>query len=412
MKTKISKRSVDLLSLDGDDLMLWDSELRGFGVRCRASGAKHYVLKYRNSAGRQRWYTIGRHGSPWTPETARREARRLLGEVAGGLDPAVNSGVARVGMTVSELCDLYLEEGCATKKASTLDTDRSNINRHIRPLLGGLMVGAVTRADVEKLQRDIADGRTVADVRTRPRGRAVVTGGKGVAARVTRLLGTILEFAVKRDVRADNPARGVRLFKGEEKTRFLTPSEFAGLGAALDHARTEGVNSAALAAIELLALTGCRKSEVLALRWEWVDIDRHCLRLPDSKTGAKVVPLGDEAVELLQRLPRIEDNPHVFPGAKPGHHVVGLQKVWNMVRKRAGLADVRLHDLRHSFASVAVSGGASLFLTGKALGHKQSSTTEIYAHLSDAPLHALVTKTAATVANALAADPNRGPTDL
>jgi integrase len=401
MKTKISKRSVDNLSPDNDDHMLWDIELRGFGVRCRAGGAKHYLLKYRNSAGRQRWYTIGRHGSPWTPETARNEAKLLLGEVASGRDPADDKSTVPSDMTMSGLCELYLQEGCATKKASTFETDRSNIERHIKPLIGDMGLSAVTRADVERFQRDVADGKTAQDIRTGRRGRAIVTGGRGVAARVTGLLGTVLEFAAKRGVRHDNPARGVKRFKGNEKTRFLSPPEYERLGGALEFARKNGANSSAVAAIELLALTGCRKSEVLTLRWEWVDIERRCLRLPDSKTGAKIVPLGEEAVEFLKRVSKIEDNPHVFPGAKPGHHVVGLQKVWKGVRNRAGLPDVRLHDLRHSFASVAVLGGASLFLTGKALGHKQSRTTEIYAHLADAPLQALVTQTSGTVASSL-----------
>ena len=148
-------------------------------------------------------------------------------------------------------------------------------------------------------------------------------------------------------------------------------------------------------------MTGARKSEILTLRWEWVDFERGCLRLPDSKTGAKVVPLGAPALELLASLPRIENNPYVLPGDKAGGHFVGLQKAWERIRKRAGLEDMRLHDLRHSFASVAVAAGDSLYLVGKVLGHRQSRTTEIYAHLNDNPLRAVADRTARTIAAAM-----------
>ena len=150
----------------------------------------------------------------------------------------------------------------------------------------------------------------------------------------------------------------------------------------------------------MLVLTGARKSEILTLRWEYVDTERGCLRLPDSKTGAKVIPLGAAALETLSEIPRIEGNPYVVPGLE-GRHFVGLQKTWEHMRKRAGIKDARLHDLRHSFASVAVAGGDSLYLIGKVLGHQQARTTERYAHLADDPLKAVADKTAGQIAAAM-----------
>ncbi len=175
----------------------------------------------------------------------------------------------------------------------------------------------------------------------------------------------------------------------------------ATLGETLTVASREGESPVIIAAIRLLILTGARKGEILGLKWDEVDFERGCLRLADSKTGARAIPLGAPALELLASLPRIEDNPHALPGDKEGGHLVGLQKAWERLRKRAGLEDVRLHDLRHSFASVAVAGGDSLYLVGKVLGHRKSATTERYAHLADDPLRAVADRTASTIAAAM-----------
>ena len=191
------------------------------------------------------------------------------------------------------------------------------------------------------------------------------------------------------------------MFKGEPKERFLSVSELAQLGEALESCEREGLNPTALAAIKLLIFTGARKSEILSLKWDWVDFERCCLRLPDSKTGAKVVPLGAPALELLASLPRFEGNDYVLASTKNDGHLVGLQKIWVQVRTKAELENVRIHDLRHSFASVAVAGGDSLYLVGKVLGHKQARTTEIYAHLHDDPVRAVADRTAKAIAAAM-----------
>jgi integrase len=327
--------------------------------------------------------------------------------VAANIDPAEARDEAKNDLTISDLCDLYRTEGCTTKKPSTLATDRGRIERHIKPVLGKMRVRQVRRADVERLLRDVADGKTATDKKTGPRGRAIVTGGKGAATKAVALLGAIYSFAVDRGFRPDNPVKGVKTFKIRNSERFLSAEELSRLGGALSGAEKEGANPYPIAAIRLLALTGARKSEVLSLRWErdsegagYVDFDRGCLHLMDSKTGSKRVPLGAPALELLNNLPRIESNPHVFPGNAGGRYA-DLKRVWTKIRRRAGLEDVRLHDLRHSYASTAVASGDSLYLVGKILGHQQASTTQRYAHLSDDPLRDVADRTAKKIASAM-----------
>ncbi len=399
---RITKRAVDAAKPGERDKYLWDADLSGFSLKVTPAGGKTYLVQYRlgGRRGRTRRVTIGRHGSPWTPESARKEAKRLLGEVGAGRDPAEKRTLARRDLTIAELCDLYLAEGCAAKKPSTLATDRGRIERHIKPLLGRRKVTSISRPDVKRFLQDVASGKTAADIKTGKRGRAMIEGGKGTATRTVGLLGGIFTFVVERGLRPDNPVRGVKRFKGKKFERFLSPSELAQLGNALSPAQQDGESPFAVAAIRLLVLTGARKSEILTLQWENVDTDRGCLRLPDSKTGAKVIPLGAAALEALSEIPRIEGNPYVLPGLE-GRHFVGLQKTWERIRKRAGLEDVRLHDLRHSFASVAVAGGDSLYLVGKVLGHQQASTTERYAHLADDPLRAVADKAAGRIAAAM-----------
>ena len=399
---RISKRTVDATTLGARDVYLWDADLAGFGLKVTPTGSKVYLAQYRigGRKGRTRRVTIGRHGT-LTPDQARREARRLLGEVAAGRDPAEARAKARRELTVAELCELYLAEGVATKKQATVEMDRSRIARHIKPLLGHRQLRSITRADIERFMQDVAAGKTACDVKTELRGRAIVTGGKGAAVRALGLLGGIFTFAVDRGLRPDNPAHGIKRYAGRRKERFLSSVELARLGEALAAGEREGEHPSAVTAVRLLAFTGCRKSEILTLRWEYVDMERSCLRLPDSKTGAKVIPLGAPALELLASLPRVEGNPHVLPGARANGHYVGLPKAWQRIRRRAGLDDVRLHDLRHSFASVAVAGGDSLYLVGKVLGHRQSRTTEVYAHLADDPLRAVADRTARQIAAAM-----------
>ncbi len=402
MRTKLTKRTVDLVTAGTADVFAWDADVPGFGLKVTPKSRKVYIVQYRGS-GRgapTRRYTIGKHGAPWTVDQARKAAKAILGNVANGGDPQSVKTEERAALTVSQLCDHYLDEGCGTKKASTLATDRGRIERHIKPLLGRKRVKDLTSNDVRRFLDDVAKGKTAKDEKTRKHGRARVTGGKGTATRTVGLLGGILAFAVAEGVRADNPVRGVKRFPDRKSERFLSSEELARLGEALTTAEAEGENKVVIAAVRALILTGCRKSEILSLKWEHVDFQRGSLNLPDSKTGQKIVPLGAPPLELLSVQQRIEGCPYVFPGKVRKHkdsdtakefktgHLIGLPHVWKRLSHRAGLGGVRLHDLRHSFASVGASAGMGLPIVGKLLGHRDPKTTARYAHIADDPARA------------------------
>ena len=324
MRGKIIKRAVDALApKNGVEVVLWDQEIRGFGIRARAGGAKTYILHYRAGTGRGaplRKLTIGKHGSPWTPDMARTEAKRLLGLIASGENPAERRATERKILTVAELCDLYLAEGATHKKPSTLKSDLGRIVHHIKPLLGRTRVDKVARADIERLLIDVKTGKTAVTMpneRDRRPGR-IAAGGSGVAAQCVALMGTVLAFAVARGLRSNNPARGVKKPPVRKMERFLSEDEIARLAMALDAEFNRTDNPYPAAAIKLLLLTGARRGEILGLQWQHVDFERQCLRLPDSKTGAKIIYLNAPALEVLAGLPRVSTNPFVIPGKRGG----------------------------------------------------------------------------------------------
>ena len=409
MKSKITKRTVDAAKSGRRDSFIWDTETRGFGLKVTPVGNKVYLFQYRWPGEKyaQR-ITIGKHGDPWTADKARTEAEKYRGDVKRGINPAALKNAEKAEKSVSELCDQYLAEGCETKKPSTLATDRGRIEHHIKPLLGRKRVKDVTPNDIKRFMKDVAAGKTAADIKTGPRGRAIVEGGRGTATRTVGLLGGIFSFAVGEGMRHDNPVRGVKRFADRKDERYLSPDELARLGDALTTAEREGENAVAIAGVRLLVLTGCRKSEILTLKWEHVDFDRACLRLPDSKTGERTIPMGAPALELLASLPGIEGNPYVLPGEKHGHHLVGLPRVWERLRKRAGLEDVRLHDLRHSFASVGAGAGMGLPVVGKLLGHRDPKTTARYAHIAADPAKVAADRIAGTIAAAMKGEKENG----
>ena len=438
MKLKLTLAAVNGASAQPLRYTIWDVQLPGFGVRVNADGTKTYVLKYLKGA-RQRWFTIGRHGAPWTVELARKEAIRLLGRLHEGIDPAGLKAAERSSaIRVKELCADYLaavDEGLLIsrrgqpKKASTMVSDRGRIARHIIPLLGTKLVGEVTRRDIEAFRDAVAAGKTAAERKTGGRGRSIVRGGKGAATRTLGLLGGIFSYGVSLGIRADNPVHGVRRFKDQTKERFLSQEEIQRLAKtcsqALEAGRLfeahhadwemrgrvgpapvcseEAENPYAIAAIKFLLLTGMRKSEALTLRWAWIDHERKTVRLPDSKTGQRTIPIGGAAIGLLGEIRRQEENPFVFCGQRPGSHFVGLGKVWERVRARANLPEVRLHDLRHTFASHGAAAGISLYVLGKIIGHSDTKMTARYAHISDNPLISGADVISATLAELLVA---------
>ncbi|MBD2747788.1 tyrosine-type recombinase/integrase [Microvirga sp. BT688] len=400
-RVRLSKRVVDALQ-PGE--AIWDSEVTGFGVRRQVRDAS-FVVKY-SFKGRQRFYTIGRYGR-LTVDDARLAAKRVLGIVATGVDPAEvrdHPPAVLPVATVSDLCRLYLAEGPAFKpgkRPSSWDTDRSNITRHILPLLGNKPVETLTEADIVRFVADVSNGVTRCDEKTKSRGRAIVEGGRGIAGRCLAVLGAAFRFGIRAGYVVRNPTQHVRAQTGEQPGRFLTREEWLRVGEAMQWLEDHGTSRAFTNAIRLLALTGCRRSEIARLRWEEVDLERGVLHLATGKTGPRIVPLSDQAVGLLRDLGQGQTSAWVFPSNRGSGPIVGLQKVWVKLRSKARLDGVRLHDLRHSFASQAVNAGASLYLTGAVLGHRQARTTQRYAHLQTEAVRRVATDAADTVAQAL-----------
>ncbi len=389
---KITKLVVDAAVARSADYFMWDSELKGFGLKISKAGRKSYVCQYRTGGGRtgdSRRITIGVHGSPWTAENARAEARKILGRAANGEDPAQEKQDLKKRLTVAELCDQYLLHGCGTKKASTLATDKGRIERHIKPLVGRKKVQDVTRADIKKFLQDVAQGKTAADIKTGKRGRAIVRGGEGAATRTVGLLGGIFAYAVDCGMIDTSPVIGVKRFIDKKGNRYLSQQELVALGEGLRRAELEGENPSALSILKLLVFTGARKSEIETLKWPEIDFKAGYLKLADSKTGQKAIPLNAGALQILSDQKVMEGSDFVFPAYRGNGYYEGTPKVWKRIRSIAGIENVRLHDLRHSFASIAVSGGASLPIIGALLGHAHSATTQRYAHLSDDPLRAV-----------------------
>ena len=410
-KAKLTDRVVNAAKAEARRYMIWDTDKKGFGLRVEPSGHKSFIVRYRANGGgrnapRRQMKIDGASGEVLTAEAARKLANLILADVAHGKDPQDDLAAKRREMTVAALCGLYLEEGTETKKASTLATDRGRIERHIKPLLGARLISEITSADIERFMRDVAKGKTAADVKTMKRGRAIVEGGKGTAARTVGLLGGIFTFAVARKLRADNPVRGVKRYADKKGERFLSSSELATLGETLRAFEAKGANKAALAIIRLLTFTGARKGEIAGLKWAEADLERSCLRLADSKTGAKVIPLGPPALAILSELTPVDGSPFVFPAESGNGVFQGTDKVWRKVRKAAKLSDVRLHDLRHSFASAGLAAGDSLPLIGKLLGHADVKTTARYAHLADDPVKAAAKRISSNIAAAMDGKPS------
>ena len=391
---RITKRLVDRLDVKSREYAVWDESLPGFGVRVRPTGVMSYIAVYRAGRGRGapvRRVTIANVGKV-TPEEARRQAQAILGAVAHGRDPAADRAVERGTPTVAELADRFMTEHVELKrKPGTVVFYRDLIDRIVKPELGGSKVDKVTRASVAKLH---------AKLRATP----------FQANRVLAVIGSLYAYGGRVGVVPEgvNPSRKIEKYSEHRRERFLTTDELERLGAALIEAETTGlpwdvdettatakhipkeeqrfttINPFATAAIRLLLFTGCRLREILHLRWENVDFERGVLFLPDSKTGKKTVVLNAPALSVLAALDRL--GPYVVPGDKSEKPRSDLKRPWQAVAKRAGLERVRLHDLRHTYASFGAGSGLGLPIIGKLLGHTQASTTERYAHLDNDPL--------------------------
>lgn len=377
---KITKRSVDGAAPGEREYFIWDEELKGFGLRVYPSGRKMYLAQFR-AGGRVRRVNVGLHGAI-TAEDARTEAMKHLSVVRLGGDPAAERDRRKASPTMKEFGKRFLEEHVASHcKPTTQAEYKRSVELFINPKIGNHRIIDVTRGDIVELHQSM----------------------KATPYQANRTLGVLsIMFTVAHTwgVRTDgvNPCWKVKRYKEEKRDRYLTAEELARLGRVLreSNAEREAVNC-----IQLLLLTGCRLSEIQKLRWAYVDLDAGVLRLPDSKSGAKLVSIGQAAADVFKAIPRIEGNPYVITGQVKGQHLTDMQRPWRRLRKRAGLPDVRIHDLRHSFASDALQLGEDLTMIGRLLGHSQIQTTARYAHLKTGPVRAAADRVANAIAAAL-----------
>jgi integrase len=385
-----------------------DDEVRNFGVRVMASGVKSYFVRYRVGGGRRaqtRRATLGRHPE-MTPEKARQAAKTILAEARLGADPAATKAAKRQALTVAELIDEWSAGAGKRNRSGKMRTtqsfefDKARLANHVTPVIGALKLPDLRRGDIERTRDMIANGSTAKTAKTKSRGVSRVTGGEGAATRTLRIFSVVLSYAVERGYIVSNPALGVRKTPDGHGQRFLSATEMKALGAALQAKSL--THPSAIAILKLLSFTGCRKREIEALRWSEVDLSSGFLRLKTSKTGAKHVWLSQMGADLISDLPRIEGGEWVFPGTRGDSFYQGTPKVWREVRKSAGLSDVRMHDLRHTFASVSLAEGASIEVVSALLGHKERRTTERYAHLASNPIRDAVNKVADAIGEAFA----------
>ncbi|MBT3361449.1 MAG: tyrosine-type recombinase/integrase [Rhodospirillales bacterium] len=379
---KLTKRSVEALEVRDTDYFVWDSELACFGVRVMRSGRKSFLVQYR-SGGRTRRVTIAPHGV-MTPEEARKEAKKLLGDIAKGENPAEDIHTQRRAPTIGVVCDRFMTEYVPVHcKESTAKEYGRSVELFIKPAIGAHKISDITRTDITKVHNDMREKPYQAN-------------------RTLGVLSKLFNLCEVWGLRADgsNPCRHVKKYKEEKRERYLTPEEIERLGQVLAEAENTGSEiGSAINAYRLLLFTGCRLGEVQTLKWSY--IKGNVIELPDSKTGKKKIYLGQAALECLANIDQIPDNPYVITGKNPGQHLNDLQHPWRRIREKAGITDVRIHDLRHTFASFSVGSGDTLYMTGKLLGHTNVQTTARYAHLADDPMRSAAERTSGTIADAL-----------
>lgn len=382
---KLTKRTVDLAEVRDKVAVIWDKEVKGFGLRVYPNGRKVYVVKYRFK-GRQRFLTLGQHGRDLAPDKARAEAYHAFSEVKNGRDPAEDRDNRRSSPTMKDLGERFLNDYVEVHcKSSTQYEYKRSVELFINPKLGTRKVCDIERKDIAEFHHNL----------------------RKIPYQANRSLGVLSKMFNLAEVwglRPDNsnPCRHVKKFPEKKRERFLSAKEYTALGKALREIEEEGSEmQAAINAVRLLMLTGCRLGEIMTLKWDYVDLDVGEFRLPDSKTGAKIVHFGKAVVDILEGIECLEDNPWVITGRKEGARLTDLQHPWRRMRAHAGLDDLRLHDLRHSYASGALSLGEGLPMIGKLLGHTQVQTTARYAHLANDPIKAAAGKVSDFIASAV-----------
>lgn len=389
---KISKRTVDAAKAANERYILWDTDLKGFGVRVEASGTKSFLVRYRHQ-GRRRFLSLGRFGEI-TPEQARLLAQKALSRVRDGIDPADQRSQDREAITVRSLVEQFLDDHVDKKrKPKTAIEYRSVLERYLLPKFGSRKAQDMLRADLAKLHLSM----------------------KETPYQANRLIATVASmysYGDKHGLTPENfnPAKRIDRFGEKRRERFLSSEELGRLGQALRELDESGRYGTAISALKFLLLTGARLREALNLKWSYVDLERGILLLPDSKTGKKTVTLNAPSMEILVNLKAKADresfNDYVFYGARPDVPRSDLKKPWAAVTKLAVLEELRIHDLRHSFASVGAGAGLGLPIVGKLLGHTQAATTQRYAHLDLDPLRRAADAIGATIIAALELKPS------
>lgn len=366
---RLTKRLIDTTPPPATgDVTLWDEQVPGFGCRLWASGRKSFSVRYRYR-GRQMRLTLGPYGV-LTVDQARAMAQAALGQLAMGADPASVRRSRSVSITVVDLASRYLtEHAVPKKKARSVAEDRANLRKHILPVLGKRAIADITPRDITALHHSLRATPIAAN-------------------RCLSLLSTIFSLAEQWELcpRGSNPVVGIQRYKERKRERYLSLEELARLSQVLTDVERDGEESPAVVrCIRLLLLTGCRLLEVLTLRWDALNLSAGTARLVDSKTGPRTVYLAPPAAEILQATPHT--SPWVIPGRTVGQHHRPPHHAWHRIRTKAGLEDVRLHDLRHTYASLGVQAGLSLPLIGGLLGHRSVGMVQRYAHLADSPQH-------------------------
>ncbi len=404
-KKKITLNSVKALQ---PGKTIWDTELRGFGCRCQTEG-RFFLLKY-SINGRQRFYTIGEWDGDLTPEKARAEAEKLRGKIRGGIDPMTEKEEGDKAHIVKAAFKSYLEEIEAKRSTRTYDEYKRTYTKFIEKGIGSYRIDAVGRADIARIHHALKHTPYQAN-------------------RVLALLSSFFSWCDKNGYRKDgkNPCRHVGKYEERARERYLSEQEIYDIGKALKeyekankyvtehpHKKNKGKKVINLTtpyvtgAIRLLLLTGARCNEILSLKWTNVDFERKLIRLQESKTGQKTIYLSAPALQLLNSLPQIEKNPYVICGKKEGSHLVNIKDPWGEIRTIAKLEDVRIHDLRHNYASTAMASGHHLKVIGSLLGHSDTKTTERYAHLANDPLQTANETISKRILEAMNSKPTKG----
>lgn len=379
---RLTKRSVEGLEVRPGDYITWDCDVKGFGVRVYGTGKRTYVVQYR-AGKRTRRLTLGQHG-PLTTDEARKLAMQRLGDVARGEDPSADIQTKRRAPTVSALCDRFLEEYVAQHcKPTTYRSYSTIIRNHVKPKLGAFLINDVKRADVAALHFDMRNTPYHAN-------RTLMV--------ISKMFNVAEDWGLREE--GANPTRRIKKYREEEKKRYLTDQEQFRLGQVLQEVLEDGTETEhVVSAFLLLLLTGCRRNEIQTLKWEYVHYTH--LDLPDSKTGRRRIPLPREAYDIIASLPRRDGNPYVILGITEEGHITDLERPWRRIRERAGLEGVRIHDLRHTYASVAMQDGIDPFTLKEILGHKNLTTTLRYAHLADDAVQRAAGSVASRVAGAM-----------